>query len=518
MANDIAPDVQDAARELVLDAQGLRPLGPKASELWYYLYDQESTDIFAGGEAGGSKSFIGCLFDVTEALRLPGTSGAVLRNTAENLRESTIVTYFEVCEKTRMQENVHWVFNKTNGLLRWIGGSRTKFDYLKFEVSDPNYTRLGGRAYTRAFVDEADGVEERAIDVLQTRLRYKLTEFCHVCAAKQMASRSKAVDCDDDGLPNLWECYVCGTHTKGIMPKLLNTGNPGDYWTKTRYVYGLDGKPVKLPTNRKYVHLPRKENPDAAFVSSYNKQLDDMTDEYDRARLRDGDWNAVRKTGREFLHAFRRADHVLRVPYDPAIPLHITFDFNTAPYMTLLVAQLKPQPDGRWHVAFLQEICLKHPESSTPATSKAMRAQLKTGSYAGHRAGLFYYGDATGKNADALVDYHHYDVIRKALAPWCTSSSDRVIHHNPPHAIVRDFYNSCLRGERKHYVTFDPSMTNTIADLVNVKEAADGTILKQMVTDPQTGVRYEKYGHCLQASYYLTVGAFEEEFVEFTRR
>lgn len=513
-------DRDDAVRELVLDAQGLRPLGNQASLLWHYLHDQESTDIFAGGEAGGSKSFIGCLFDVTEALRLPGTAGAVLRNTAENLRESTIVTYFEVCQKARLSENVHWVFNETKGQLKWIGGSRTKFDYLKYEARDPNYTRLGGRAYSRAFVDEADGVEERAIDVLQTRLRYKLTEFCHVCGrlAPHMASRSKAVDCNDDGLPNLWECYVCGTHTKGIMPKLLNTGNPGDYWTKTRYVYGLDGKPVKLPTNRKYVHLPRKENPDAAFVSSYNKQLDDMTDEYDRARLRDGDWNAVRKTGREFLHAFRRADHVLRMPYDPALPLHITFDFNTAPYMTLLVAQLKPQPDGRWHVAFLQEICLKHPESTTEASCLALKREMEDGKYAGHKSGLFFYGDASGKSKDTLATYHNYDVVEKVLAKWRSSSWDRVISSNPAHTIVRDFYNSCLRGDRKHYVTFDPSMTNTIGDLLNVKEGADGRILKQMVKDQATGVTSEKHGHCLQASYYLTCSAFAEEFASFVRR
>lgn len=511
-------DRDDAARELVLDAQGLRPLGPAASLLWQYLHDQESTDIFAGGEAGGSKSFIGCLFDVTEALRLPGTAGAVLRNTAENLRESTIVTYFEVCEKTRLQENVHWQFNKTNGLLRWIGGSRTKFDYLKFEVSDPNYTRLGGRAYTRAFIDEADGVEERAIDVLQTRLRYKLTEFCHACAAKQMADRSMPVDCDDDGMPTMWECYACGTFTKGVMPKLLNTGNPGDYWTKTRYVYGADGKRAKLPPHRKYVHLPRKENPDTAFVASYNKQLDDMQDEYDRARLRDGDWNAVRRTGREFLHAFRRADHVKRVPYDPTQPIHITLDFNTAPYMTLLVAQLKPQPDGRWHAAFLQEICLKHPESTTEASCLALAREMETGKYAGHTSGLFYYGDASGKAKDTLATYHNYDIVEKVLAKWRSSSWDRVLRANPPHTIVRDFYNSTLRGERRHHVTFDPSMTNTISDMLNVKEGADGTILKVMEKDQATGVRAEKYGHCLQASYYLTCSAFAEEFATFTRR
>ena len=46
----------------------------------------------------------------------------------------------------------------------------------------------------------------------------------------------------------------------------------------------------------------------------------------------------------------------------------------------------------------------------------------------------------------------------------------------------------------------------------------DGTILKQYAKDTVTGVRYEKYGHCLQAHYYLVVGAFWEKFKDFAAR
>ena len=61
-------------------------------------------------------------------------------------------------------------------------------------------------------------------------------------------------------------------------------------------------------------------------------------------------------------------------------------------------------------------------------------------------------------------------------------------------------------------------MTNTTRDMIMVKEAADGSILKVYETDRTTGVRYEKNGHCLQAHYYLTVAVFEEEFAHFVRR
>ena len=75
-----------------------------------------------------------------------------------------------------------------------------------------------------------------------------------------------------------------------------------------------------------------------------------------------------------------------------------------------------------------------------------------------------------------------------------------------------------MPGKLPIWVTFDPDMTNTQNDMLNVKEAADGGILKQVVKDHVTGVSFEKYGHCLQAHYYLTVGAFPQEFAGFVAR
>jgi hypothetical protein len=235
-----------------------------------------------------------------------------------------------------------------------------------------------------------------------------------------------------------------------------------------------------------------------------------------------GNWLIQPRTGREFLHAFDSAKHMKRAAYDPTLPLHLTVDFNTAPYITGLLAQIWfDQVERRWRVHFLQELCLEHPYSTTEALAHSVLRELETGRYRGHDRGLFIYGDATGKNRTTQVTSgirHNFDIINRILRRHLHNASDRVIRRNPAHTIARDWCNSIFAGQLPLWVTFDPDMNNTQNDMLNVKEAADGGILKVMFKDPVTGVSCERYGHCLQAHYYLTIGAFPEEFAGFVAR
>ena len=502
-------------------ASGIRELGQGASNAWHYLHDQTKKEVFFGGSAGPGKTFLGCFWLVLACLKYRAIRTAIFRATAEDLRKSSLVTLFEVLEKSGLKDGQHYRYTEGKGFL-FYNGSTIELDYLKYEPKDPNYSRLGGRAYTYAFVDEGDQVEERGVGVLSGRLRYRTTEICHACAAEGLAVKSKAVDCDDDGNPIQWECYNCGTWSKGLVPKLLITGNPGDYWTKYRYVMTKEGERMKLKPHQARVLVLLSDNPDKAHVASYRKQLEDGDDEYDKARLLDGDWNATRKTGREFFHRYDRAKHVRRIAYNPELALHFSLDFNTAPYITGLAAQIWFEEElKRWRCHFLKEYCLSHPFANTEALAQSMARDMKEGAFAGHKQGCFYYGDATGKNNTTQVIgaiRHNYDIVERDLRPYLHNNSDRVIRRNPSHTVVRDFGNAYFDGKIGLWITFDPGMTNTTMDMIQVKEAADGSILKVMDKDRATGVTYEKYGHCLQASYYLTVGAFPDLFQRFVRK
>jgi len=516
-----AEELHDRAAEVLDGAGGLRPFGQGASDAWHYMTDQVHTDGLFGGSAGPGKSFFGCTFEIVSALKYRGTRGIILRHTYSDLLESTMQTFFEVCAKMRLRPGVDYLFKSGTNTVEYPGGSVTRFDYLAPDPKDPDYRRLSSRAYTRAFCDEADQLEERGVEALAGRLRYRMTHYCHACAAEHMAERSEPVDCDDTGLANRWQCYACGEWTYGLVPKMLLTGNPGPWWTRKRYVCEDDGTPVVLKPHQWRVLVKLDDNPDKAHVASYRANLL-KRDDYDRARLLDGDWMAERKTGREFLHAYDGQKHRERVAYNPNLPLHFTLDFNSSPYITGLVAQIWWEAERkRWRCHFLREYCLEHPESNTKALCKALARDLREGAFEHHASGLFIYGDGSGKarntmGGDGLM--HNYDVVFDELRPWLHNESDRVVRRNPAHTVVRDFCNGYFRGDLPLWVTFDPGMSRTTADMVHTKEAADGGILKVHEKDTATGVRYEKFGHCLQAHYYLTVGAFPDIFQRFVRR
>ena len=56
----------------------------------------------------------------------------------------------------------------------------------------------------------------------------------------------------------------------------------------------------------------------------------------------------------------------------------------------------------------------------------------------------------------------------------------------------------------------------SVRDYMYVKEAPDGTKLKQKVKDPDTGQSYEKYGHTSDATEYFFTMFFSEIFKPYT--
>lgn len=224
-------------------------------------------------------------------------------------------------------------------------------------------------------------------------------------------------------------------------------------------------------------------------------------------------------SGFEFFPTFTLSRHVKSVAYDPEKALHESRDINVIPYYPIGIAQIwEPEP-GRWRVHFLKEYCQPPPFSTTALSCDAVIKDLKDGVFAGHKAGMFNYGDGTGKNRTAMADEeirNHYDIVKKKYAPWRVNGSDRVVRTNPPHSKVRDFMNDCFAGIVPIEITFDPSMKTTINDLLNLKVGPDGSIFKEYETDG-SGARYEKFGHCSQMVYYLVISAFKSYFSQHAK-
>lgn len=228
---------------------------------------------------------------------------------------------------------------------------------------------------------------------------------------------------------------------------------------------------------------------------------------YDRLGLTDesayrvnvlGEWGVV-KTGSEFYPAFSELQHVGRYPFIPQLPVHLTYDFNVVPYMTLIPFQLLDDDPDYIILRLFAEYCLANPQNSATAVSEAFildhQKYLHT---------VFYYGDATGNSRMAgRGQQTNFDDVRQALYRYIDEGSNRVGTYNKPVLKRRKIINAILSGHqyvegRQLILQIDEGCTETIKEFKYLKLGETGK-LKERVKDPKTGETYESRGHVSDA-------------------
>ena len=449
-------------------------LSIKQTLAWKLLTDATTRKLFMGGGAGSLKSTTGCLWQIWARIQYPGTRGFIGRDTYKELRDSTMATFFQILTEMKYRPGVDYTYNAQDENVYWKNGSETHFRYMQYKPSDPDFHRFGSTEYTDGLVDEAPGVDKRAVQVLESRLRFKHVEY-------------------------------------NLIPKLMLTGNPGDHWIKEDFVYDKNGNPVVLPPHVGMVLATIHDHPDKEFREKYIETLMKL-DPYDRARLMDGDWLVGPRTGREFFWEFSTSKNVGdRYPYDPNKPVQIGFDFNAAPYMTLVVFQFH-KVGIKYVMQGLKEYCLEHPLATTESVCRALQHDLLDGDFKGHKAGLFYYGDYSGKNRSSMERdgiAHNYDTVEVILGKHMTAASCQVMP-NPLHVRVCKWMNHVFKGSAELEIVLSPKMSNTVRDFSLVKMDVNGSMLKEKDRDGS-----EKYGHCSQATYYIACSAFNAQFMAY---
>ena len=140
------------------------------------LQDQITTEVFYGGAAGGGKSFLGCVWLIISCIQYPGSRWLMGRAVLKNLKESTLLTFFQIISKWGI--NQHWKYNSIEGTLTYLpNGSQVYLKDLFLYPSDPEFDSLGSTEFTGAFIDECSQVTKKAKNIVMSRIRYKLEEF-----------------------------------------------------------------------------------------------------------------------------------------------------------------------------------------------------------------------------------------------------------------------------------------------------------------------------------------------------
>jgi len=204
--------------------------------------------VLFGGGAGGSKSFIGCAWQISRRFKYPGTRGLIGRSKLDTLKKTTLKTFFEVASMLGLTPNEHFTINNQTHVITFANGSEIILKDLFAYPSDPEFHALGGLELTDCYVDECAQVSKRAIDILQSRIRYKLREY-------------------------------------DLPPKMLLTYNPSKGWLYNEFYSPF--KNDSLPAHLAFI--PSLATDNTHLPDSYIETLR-MLPEVDRRRLLDGDW------------------------------------------------------------------------------------------------------------------------------------------------------------------------------------------------------------------------------------
>jgi phage terminase large subunit len=219
----------------------------------------------------------------------------------------------------------------------------------------------------------------------------------------------------------------------------------------------------------------------------------------------EGIW-ANRSTEGNFYKMFKRTTLVGDVEYNPLLPLHLTFDFNVHPHVTICVWQMVGKECKQ-----IDEICLMSPKNRT-----SFACQHFAHKYRSHAGGVFIYGDPAGIHEDTRTEKgtNDFSLIGKELFNFRPQM--RYQKTAPPVNMRGQFIDEIFFSNYGGItITIGRNCKKTIEEYENLKEAADGTKAKIKVKDKATGISYEQYGHISDANDYFLCTVFQSDFQRY---
>lgn len=149
----------------------------KQKILWNAFIDPEITEILYWWWARWWKSrWVGEIIAYT-SIALPGIVRLVWRREWDDLRKTTLNTILKVLNSKWMKEWREYKLNMQTKELHFYNGSKLYFVPLKDIPSDPEFNRLGWYEITYWYVDEAQEVNRKAINIILSRCTEKVKEY-----------------------------------------------------------------------------------------------------------------------------------------------------------------------------------------------------------------------------------------------------------------------------------------------------------------------------------------------------
>lgn len=472
------------------------------------LESTASLNLFLAG-TGSGKTHLGGILAARFILEFPGVRGGIFANTYDQLNTSTLFRIREYWSSIHVTE---WSKDNPGGF--YVSGKEPPQDWtdckrnfdrftniisfrnggLIFTGSLDNYMSHSGKEMGWCLLDETkDTAEEAVTEVIITRLRQP---GMYVVDGK-VSHEGKNTE--------QWNPLYCLTSPARVdwlnelfeLDKFVDEITARIYSKVTFFEKRFGDKNVVISSSYHNVHN--------VGINYINNILATNSEERGKALVFA---NPFATTGGEFYSSFDRLRHVGRAKYDPLLPIHISFDQNSVPYNSASIWQVERKGE-LWELRAIDEIALTNPRNSTEEVCEEFMVR-----YPHHKAGLFYYGDASGHNRSTMnKDFkHHYEIVSFKLVKYLVNTSDRTLLQNPSLVLRRDFVNKIFENKLPIRITIDEGCHHIINDYMYVKQALDGTKDKHIVTDKETGEKYQKYGHLSDSADYLMVELFKNYY------
>ena len=152
-------------------------LTEKQRILRYSFLDRNITEILYWGWARWWKSWWVCEIITMTCYQHPGIVRLVWREEWDDLRKTTLTTLIKVLNHHWLMSGKDYTLNLQTKELKFNNGSKVIFVPLKQQPSDPEFNWLGSYEITYGFVDEAQQVCRKAIDIILSRCTEKVKEY-----------------------------------------------------------------------------------------------------------------------------------------------------------------------------------------------------------------------------------------------------------------------------------------------------------------------------------------------------
>lgn len=447
---------------------------PKQEESIEAAFDRSLTFVLYGGAIRGGKTFAGLGALILLSMAYPGSRWALVRKDMPTIKRNLIPAWNKI-----KPSNIIKNFNGETMTVTFVNGSQIIF-FAENYTQDKELDRWKGL--------EVNGFLYEEINECQEKSFYKGIER----AGSYI-------------IPNV-------PKNQQPPPTMLATCNPSFGWVKEK-VYDRWEKGT-LPHNWKYISSRIFDNPH--IPEDYILSLKSMP-RFEYEVFVNGNWNVQLKTGGEFWKHFELGEHLYPMHIDPENIMHISVDNNVYPYISISLWQIVKNGEG-WDIKQIGEICAKDPKNTATSSGREVVRFLRRCKY--NMTKVYIYGDPTTRQRNTIDDNK-----KSFLDKFCDqiqkkySVQKRMFRKAPPVASTGEFINEIyLNNIFGLNIMINEECKNSIGDYIDTKEDKDGGVLKKRITDPDTGISYEKNGHLSDTKRYFIVKCFYTEYTKFVNK